>query len=87
MLIKNLVRGMNLDGRFTAAMRLGSCSATNLATQNPETVYQLRPTRKVTAKKRNKSTAVISAEDNLSFKELKEKVVALRARELNVLAG
>lgn len=37
--------------------------------------------------KKKKNTAAISAEDNNTFRELKGKVIALRKRELKILAG
>ena len=38
-------------------------------------------------RKKEKSTSEISAEIDQTFKELKGRVIALRARELRILAG
>jgi len=44
-------------------------------------------TTKKPRKRKAKSTSIISAEMDQTFKELKGRVIALRARELRILAG
>ena len=42
---------------------------------------------KAGGKKKKKTTAIISAEDNQTFRQLRGRIIALKARELNILAG
>ena len=56
--------------------------------EQEKTIVTKIPASDIKKKKKGKSTsAVISTEINQTFKELKGRVIALRARELRILAG